>query len=194
MGQEESSTIKTGLCQKELNLLSTSTKFSAQEISLIYSRFSAKTQNKNAINKGEFQSLLKIASDEYADRLFYAIDTDKDKIIKFPELLSALSQLSNRSSITVKASFCFKLIDNKENGYFDKNDLLSFVNAALSLNQSIIINESSIDQIVKSTIVLMNIENDGNVTLKDFISYALKDPKILDFITFTTNDIFNDCY
>ena len=179
--------------QKDLEILSSSTRFSVNEVMFIWKRFDflAKSQiSDDMIDINEFRVALGLMSDGYTQRIFSAFNTSNSGEISFREFVFGLSSICPRASTKEKAKFVFSMFDIDKNGFIDKRELSEVLDFSLGANSAIRLPQSQLDKIVETTLRKMDKDNDGMISFEEFEAEANRDPSILSCVTLSIDGLF----
>ena len=179
---------------EQFQLMSSKTHFSAQEIQQLYNQFDKLSNSQiedNLIDIHEFQTALRLNSNDFAQRIFTAFDSDGSTKIDFFEFIEGLSALSPKASVEEKAKFCFNVYDIDKNGFIDKNELKEVLTFSLCSNSAVKLSNAQLNHIIEATFKKMDINQDGNISLSEFIIEAKKNPAILSCVNLNISSILN---
>ena len=183
----------TNHSNKDLELLASSTVFSAEEIKTLCKKYESLSKQETAagvINMEEFQKMLGVQSIDYTKLIFNAFDTKKTGEISFNDFVSGLSAISPRASTKEKARFVFNMFDLNKDGHIDRNELKQLLEISLGTNNAIQLLDSNIEKIIDATFSKIDSNNDGMITFEDFEAAATNNPSILSCITFSVDGLF----
>ncbi|XP_020855507.1 guanylyl cyclase-activating protein 3 [Phascolarctos cinereus] len=132
----------------------------------------------------EFKALLGLQglnqrANQYVDQLFNIFDKNKDGFIDFLEFIAAVN-LVIQGKIDQKLKWYFKLYDADGNGSIDRKELLNIFMAIQAINGQNTLNAQEFTNLVFEKI---DVNNDGELTLEEFISGLEKDQNLLEMIT-----------
>ncbi|XP_043851556.1 guanylyl cyclase-activating protein 3 [Dromiciops gliroides] len=132
----------------------------------------------------EFKALLGLQglnqrANQYVDQLFNIFDKNKDGFIDFLEFIAAIN-LVIQGKMDQKLKWYFKLYDADGNGSIDRKELLNIFMAIQAINGQ---NTLNVQEFANLVFEKIDVNNDGELTLEEFISGLEKDPKLLEMIT-----------
>ncbi|XP_051847161.1 guanylyl cyclase-activating protein 3 [Antechinus flavipes] len=132
----------------------------------------------------EFKALLGLRglnqrANQYVVQLFNIFDKNKDGFIDFLEFIAAVN-LVLQGKVDQKLKWYFKLYDADGNGSIDRKELLNIFMEIQAINGQNILNAQELANLVFEKI---DVNNDGELTLEEFIGGLEKDPKLLEMIT-----------
>ncbi|XP_007538232.1 guanylyl cyclase-activating protein 3 isoform X1 [Erinaceus europaeus] len=132
----------------------------------------------------EFKTLLGLQglnqkASQHVDRVFNTFDMNKDGFIDFLEFIAAIN-LVVQGKIEQKLKWYFKLYDVDGNGTIDKKELLTIFMAVQALKGQQTLSPEEFTDLVFHKI---DINNDGELTLEEFISGIKKDEYLLETVS-----------
>ncbi|XP_001363750.2 guanylyl cyclase-activating protein 3 [Monodelphis domestica] len=132
----------------------------------------------------EFKALLGLQglnqrANQYVDQLFNIFDKNKDGFIDFLEFIAAVN-LVIRGKMDQKLKWYFKLYDADGNGSIDRKELLNIFTAIQAINGQNTLNPQEFANLIFEK---TDTNNDGELTLEEFISGLEKDPHLLEMIS-----------
>ncbi|XP_032861074.1 guanylyl cyclase-activating protein 3 isoform X4 [Tyto alba] len=105
--------------------------------------------------------------------------TDEDGFIDFLEFIAAIN-LVIRGKMDQKLKWYFKLYDADGNGCIDKKELLSIFTAIQAINGH---TNMSAEEFTNMVFQKIDVNNDGELTLEEFITGVEKDKDLMELIT-----------
>ncbi|XP_028812524.1 guanylyl cyclase-activating protein 2-like [Denticeps clupeoides] len=144
-----------------------------------------------ALHLHEFKRILGIqnASEEesvYIETIFRSFDTNKDNAIDFMEYVAAL-HLMLRGKLEDRLKWSFKVYDQDGNGRLDRQEvtrIIKIIYKIKSKNKNIDMMPAEIcDRIFQ----LIDENDDGQISLAEFMEGAQKDPWLLDMLALDVN-------
>ena len=129
-------------------------------------------------------------STDFTERIFAAFDTDDSYEIEFDEFVLGLSALTPDATIEEKATFCFGVYDIDGNGHIEKGELKQILTFSLGSNSSVHLTEQQIDAVVEATFKQMDTDNNGGISLQEFIQAAKQNPSILSCVNLNLESLF----
>ncbi|XP_008063581.1 guanylyl cyclase-activating protein 3 [Carlito syrichta] len=131
----------------------------------------------------EFKTLLGLQglnqkANKHIDQVYNTFDMNKDGFIDFLEFIAAVN-LIVREKLEQKLKWYFKLYDTDGNGSIDKNELLDMFMAVQALNGQQTLSPEEFTNLVFHKI---DINNDGELTLEEFINGMEKDQDLLEIV------------
>ncbi|XP_017365892.1 guanylyl cyclase-activating protein 3 isoform X1 [Cebus imitator] len=131
----------------------------------------------------EFKTLLGLQglnqkANKHIDQVYNTFDTNKDGFIDFLEFIAAVN-LIVQEKMEQKLKWYFKLYDVDGSGSIDKNELLDMFVAVQALNGQQTLSPEEFTNLVFHKI---DINNDGELTLEEFINGIAKDQDLLDIV------------
>ncbi|XP_009707302.1 PREDICTED: guanylyl cyclase-activating protein 3 [Cariama cristata] len=155
----------------------------APEMHHYYSKFMRECPS-GLLSLHEFKKLLGLRGldpqgDTYIKRVFDIFDLNKDGFIDFLEFIAAIN-LVIRGKIDQKLKWYFKLYDADGNGCIDKKELLSIFTAIQAINGH---TSMSAEEFTNMVFQKIDVNNDGELTLEEFISGVESDEDLMELIT-----------
>ncbi|XP_033056325.1 guanylyl cyclase-activating protein 3 isoform X1 [Trachypithecus francoisi] len=131
----------------------------------------------------EFKTLLGLQglnqkANKHIDQVYNTFDTNQDGFIDFLEFIAAVN-LIVQEKMEQKLKWYFKLYDVDGNGSIDKNELLDMFVAVQALNGQQTLSPEEFTNLVFRKI---DINNDGELTLEEFINGIAKDQDLLEIV------------
>ncbi|XP_022358385.1 guanylyl cyclase-activating protein 3 [Enhydra lutris kenyoni] len=132
----------------------------------------------------EFKTLLGLQglnpkANRHVDQVYNTFDMNKDGFIDFLEFIAAIN-LVIRGKMEQKLKWYFKLYDADGNGSIDKKELLNIFMAVQALNGQQTLTPEEFTDLVFHKI---DINNDGELTLEEFINGTEKDQDLLEIVS-----------
>ncbi|XP_012883961.1 PREDICTED: guanylyl cyclase-activating protein 3 [Dipodomys ordii] len=132
----------------------------------------------------EFKTLLGLQglnqkANQHVDQVFNTFDTNKDGFIDFTEFIAAIN-LVVQGKMEQKLKWYFKLCDTDGNGSIDKKELLNIFTAVQALNGQ---QTLSPEEFIHLVLHKIDVNNDGELTLEEFINGMEKDQDILEIVS-----------
>ncbi|XP_028937665.1 guanylyl cyclase-activating protein 3 [Ornithorhynchus anatinus] len=132
----------------------------------------------------EFKSLLGLQNLNpqakwYVDQVFHTFDLNKDGFIDYLEYIAAIN-LVIQGKIDQKLKWYFKLYDADGNGSIDKKELLSIFTAVKAINGQ---QTMSAEEFTATVFQKIDVNDDGELTLEEFLSGIEKDRDLLELIS-----------
>uniref|UniRef100_A0A8B9SBY1 Guanylate cyclase activator 1C n=1 Tax=Apteryx owenii TaxID=8824 RepID=A0A8B9SBY1_APTOW len=154
-----------------------------KEMHHYYSKFMRECPS-GQLSLHEFKKLLGLQGldpqgDLYIERVFDVFDLNQDGFIDFLEFIAAIN-LVIRGKIDQKLKWYFKLYDADGNGCIDKKELLSIFTAIQAINGH---TDTSAEEFTNMVFQNIDMNNDGELTLEEFISGVERDGNLMDLIT-----------
>ncbi|XP_016408282.1 guanylyl cyclase-activating protein 1-like [Sinocyclocheilus rhinocerous] len=115
----------------------------------------------------------------YVDQVFFTFDMDGDGYIDFVEYIAAVSLLL-KGEINQKLKWYFKLFDQDGNGKIDRDEMETIFKAIQDITRSYDIPP---DDIVSLIYERIDVNNEGELTLEEFITGAKEHPDIMEMLT-----------
>ncbi|KAI5099053.1 guanylate cyclase activator 1C [Silurus meridionalis] len=115
----------------------------------------------------------------YVDQVFYTFDMDGDGYIDFVEYIAAVSLLL-KGEINQKLKWYFKLFDQDGNGKIDKDEMETIFKAIQDITR---IYDDPPEDIVALIYERIDVNNEGELTLEEFITGAKDQPDIMEMLT-----------
>ncbi|KAF1626439.1 Guanylyl cyclase-activating protein 3, partial [Eudyptes filholi] len=155
----------------------------APEMHHYYSKFMRECPS-GELSLHEFKKLLSLQGldpqgDIYIKWVFNIFDLNQDGFIDFLEFIAAIN-LVIRGKIDQKLKWYFKLYDVDGNGCIDKKELLSIFTAIQAINGHTDMSPEEFTTIVFQKI---DVNNDGELTLEEFINGMEGDKDLMELIT-----------
>lgn len=179
MGSDESA---PPLEDEVITELSATFNMSSDEIGALYSRWYGLAGEEKAIQEDDFfeASGLGPEAEEFVRRVFKIADK-RGSGLNFPEFVDLVSILTGRmKDIDHRAAFVFRIYDENDQEFIDKECLTKVLRRALALKE--IDNENLIRIAVDRTFENVDSDDDGRITLEDFVKEVHRNPGILNCV------------
>uniref|UniRef100_A0A8C0EII8 Guanylate cyclase activator 1C n=1 Tax=Bubo bubo TaxID=30461 RepID=A0A8C0EII8_BUBBB len=159
--------------------------FAAMDNSQWYQKFMNQCPS-GQLSLYEFKTILGLRgmspqANMYVERVFHIFDLNQDGFIDFLEFIAAIN-LVIRGKIDQKLKWYFKLYDADGNGCIDKKELLNIFTAIQAINGY---TSTSPEEFTDMVFQKVDVNNDGQLTLEEFITGVEKDEGLMELITKT---------
>ncbi|XP_030621842.1 guanylyl cyclase-activating protein 2-like [Chanos chanos] len=159
------------------------------QIQELYKKFASECPSGN-LHLHEFKKIFGISSDStaeecaYVENLFRSFDTNQDNTIDFMEYVAAV-HLVLRGRLEDKLKWSFKVYDRDGNGRLDRREVIHIVKIISKLKTHE--NPSACEglnpnQICDRIFELVDKNNDGQISLEEFLDGAQKDEWVLEHL------------
>ncbi|XP_042152463.1 guanylyl cyclase-activating protein 3 [Oncorhynchus tshawytscha] len=125
----------------------------------------------------EMQGMTEEAS-SYVDQVFFTFDMDGDGYIDFVEYIAAVS-LMLKGEINQKLKWYFKLFDQDGNGKIDQDEMGTIFKAIQDITRCY---DPPTEEIVSLIYEKVDINNEGELTLEEFIEGARDHQDIMEML------------
>ncbi|KAL2089072.1 hypothetical protein ACEWY4_015971 [Coilia grayii] len=176
------------------------------QIQELYKKFASECPSGN-LHLHEFKKIFGIGSNcsaeesAYVENIFRSFDTNQDNTIDFMEYVAAV-HLVLRGKLEDKLKWSFKVYDKDGNGRLDKREVRHIVKIISKIRRhdnSSGGEEMSPEEISDRIFQLVDINNDGQISLEEFIEGAQRDAWVMEqlsldvrpsgwFLEHTTNE------
>ncbi|XP_022072431.1 guanylyl cyclase-activating protein 2-like [Acanthochromis polyacanthus] len=128
---------------------------------------------------------------QYMDNIFRAFDMNHDNTMDFLEYVAALN-LVLRGKPENKLKWSFKVFDGDDNGYLDRRELQKIVMIIYRIKKGSMSNEAGIENLTPGQVCArifeeVDVNNDGEITLVEFLEGAQRSPWLQSFLHFEVN-------
>ncbi|KAL6466761.1 hypothetical protein MHYP_G00245650 [Metynnis hypsauchen] len=179
----------------DLERLLNQSHFTRRELQILYRGFKSECPS-GLVNEDTFKTIYAQFFpggdvSKYAHFLFSAFDTDQNGIVSFEEFIRGLSVLL-RGSAEEKLCWAFNLYDLNKDGHITKEEMLDIVKAIYDMmgkNIPPLLKEEIPRQHVEIFFQKMDQNQDGVVTVEEFIDTCQKDENIMKSIGIFENTI-----
>ncbi|XP_074672922.1 guanylyl cyclase-activating protein 3 isoform X3 [Strix aluco] len=159
--------------------------FAAMDNSQWYQKFMNQCPS-GQLSLYEFKTILGLRdmspqANMYVERVFHIFDLNEDGFIDFLEFIAAIN-LVIRGKIDQKLKWYFKLYDADGNGCIDKKELLNIFTAIQAINGY---TSTSPEEFTDMVFQKVDVNNDGQLSLEEFITGVEKDEGLMELITKT---------
>ncbi|XP_068995814.1 A-type potassium channel modulatory protein KCNIP2-like [Embiotoca jacksoni] len=183
---DEDGELSTVCCRPEgLDLLVQQTHFNKKELQVLYRGFKNECPS-GAVNEETFKSIYSQFfpqgdSSTYAHFLFEAFDTHNNGSVSFEDFVLNLSIIL-RGSITDKLNWAFNLYDLNKDGCITREEMTDIMNSIYDMMGKYTfpcMKDSVAKEHVDSFFQKMDKNNDGVVTIEEFLETCQKDENIM---------------
>ncbi|XP_056599970.1 guanylyl cyclase-activating protein 2-like [Triplophysa dalaica] len=159
------------------------------QIQELYRKFASECPSGN-LHLHEFKRIFGITSESsveesaYMENLFRSFDTNQDNTIDFMEYVAAL-HLVLRGRLEDKIKWSFKVYDRDRNGCLDKHEVtnvIKIIHALKKHENPSVSGGLSPDQICDRIFECLDKNNDGHISLEEFLEGAQKDKWVMEHL------------
>uniref|UniRef100_A0A8C6TNE4 Guanylate cyclase activator 1g n=1 Tax=Neogobius melanostomus TaxID=47308 RepID=A0A8C6TNE4_9GOBI len=137
----------------------------------------------------EFRRMFGVKHDsaeaQYVENIFRAFDMNHDNTMDFMEYVAAL-HLVLRGRIEDKLRWSFKVFDGDNNGYLDQQEVTKIIRKSSATQERDLLDMSP-DQICERIFRDVDINNDGEITLEEFLQGVQRSLWLQDFLHLDIN-------
>ncbi|KAM9770124.1 A-type potassium channel modulatory protein KCNIP2-like [Menidia menidia] len=178
-----------------LDRLAQQTKFSKRELQVLYRGFKNECPS-GAVDEETFKGIYSQFfpqgdSSTYAHFLFEAFDTHSHGLVSFEDFVVSLSIIL-RGSITDKLNWAFNLYDINKDGCITREEMTEIMNSIYDMMGKCTypnMSDSAPKEHVESFFQKMDKNNDGVVTIEEFLETCQKDENIMQSMQMFDNAI-----
>uniref|UniRef100_A0A3B5B8J1 Guanylyl cyclase-activating protein 2-like n=1 Tax=Stegastes partitus TaxID=144197 RepID=A0A3B5B8J1_9TELE len=128
---------------------------------------------------------------QYMDNIFRAFDMNHDNTMDFIEYVAALN-LVLRGKLEDKLRWSFKVFDGDDNGRLDRRELRKIVTIIYKIKKGSVTDEEGTqnltpDQVCTRIFKEVDVNNDGQITLEEFLEGAQRSPWLQSFLQLDVN-------
>ncbi|MED6260757.1 hypothetical protein ATANTOWER_028155 [Ataeniobius toweri] len=139
-----------------------------------------------ALHLHEFKRIFGIQSSSpeeslFLETIFRSFDTNQDNTLDFIEYVAALN-LILRGSLEERLKWSFKMYDRDENGKLDRKEVKSLIRILHKIKLQKTEVSLTPSQICDRIFELVDNNNDGEITLSEFMEGAQKDEWLIDLL------------
>lgn len=171
-----------------LDVLCRDTKFTRKELQIMYRGFKQECPS-GVVDEDTFKGIYaqffpQGNSSLYAHHVFKAFDQDDKGTISFQDFVTGLSVLA-RGTVEEKLEWAFGLYDINGDGVIGRDEMLNIVTAIYDMIGKCAvpsIDDCAIVQHVDNIFQKMDINNDGVISLEEFMETCVKDDNILNSV------------
>ncbi|KAF8897158.1 calcium-dependent protein serine/threonine phosphatase [Infundibulicybe gibba] len=144
--------------------------FTQPELARLKKRFmKLDIDGSGSIDRAEFLSIPKIASNPLAGRMIAIFDEDGGGTVDFQEFVRGLSVFSSRGGREEKLKFAFNVYDIDRDGYISNGELFIVMKMMVGAN----LRDEQLQQIVDKTMLQADRDGDGKLNLEEFAQMVL---------------------
>ncbi|KAL7878442.1 hypothetical protein AOLI_G00094160 [Acnodon oligacanthus] len=126
----------------------------------------------------------------YLDNVFKSFDENGDNTLDFIEYVAAL-HLVLRGKLEDKLRWSFKVFDNDGNGRLDGDEIARIIRIIYKIKLGNVADESgnslSVEEVCNRVIDRIDENNDGDISLEEFLEGAQRDPWVKNFLSLDAN-------
>lgn len=143
--------------------------FSKEELEVLYHNFvDLDTTEAGFLNYDDIINIPELSKNPLIRKVLRIFDLNDDGKISFFEFVIGLSTFAdNCTDKYEKLEFIFKIYDSDEDGYISNGDLFKTIKLLIGNN----LTNNQLQQIVDRTIVLVDKDLDGKISLDEFVEF-----------------------
>lgn len=160
------------------------THFTRQEVENLLCIFrEVASVNKEKLDRTKFRDILHntfhMTDDILMDRVFKAFDKDNDSNVSMEEWIRGLSVFL-RGTTEEQLDFCFRVYDLNSDGYISREEIFHMLKPCLIKQPTEEDPDEGVKDLVDTAVKLMDQDNDGRVSFKDYQETVKNLPLLLE--------------
>ncbi|KAK8791188.1 hypothetical protein WA171_002137 [Blastocystis sp. BT1] len=167
MGNQQA---KLDLRPRELKELQDTTKFTEEEIYMLYDAFKSISSSRvddGVIDEQEFRQLVGMKEGFFFERIFSMFDKNSDGQIVFTEFVKCLAFLTSRVPPDDRLQCLFRFYDLKQDNEISREELKR-ITEAMFFQYGKVFSDEMLNSIVDETFQILEIEKDGSISFDQF--------------------------
>lgn len=125
-------------------------------------------------------------AEKFAEHVFRAFDENRDGTLDFREFMCAVG-ITSRGTLETKAKLAFRIYDLDKDGYITEHEMTEILKAMYKMTRESHTGGLSAEEKTKEIFMKMDKNQDGNLSMQEFIKGVQTDVSILRLLTSASN-------